>query len=130
MRIRPLRVEPNLRRSSNIQPVLGESLPHYMARKISRVNPATRWTSINCRHRSPESGLNDREIVLEALRSTQLINMLHEFIHQVALLTRRHGQVGYTRIEIPGVTSISEDFKHTIAENQQPTTDGDLTRLS
>ena len=64
------------------------------------------------------------------MRPTQMINMLHEFIHEATLMICRRGQVSYTRIEIPGVTSVAKYFKHTIAENQQSSPDGDSARLS
>ena len=77
-----------------------------------------------------EPSLNDGEVVVQAMRSAKLINMIQKFIHQAS---RPLGQSCHMRdasIQIPYGTFIAENFKDAIAKNQQTRAGWDSARLS
>ena len=77
-----------------------------------------------------EPSLDDGEIVVQARRSAKVINMIQEFIHQASLASGQGCQMRNAGIEIPRGTSIAEDFKHSVTENQEARACGDLARPS
>ena len=77
-----------------------------------------------------EPSLDYGEIVVQTRRSAKLINIIQEFIHKASLPFRQGCQIGNASIQIPRSTSVAEDFKHAIAEDQQARSRRDAARLS
>jgi hypothetical protein len=77
-----------------------------------------------------EPSLNDGEVVVQARRSTKVINMIQKFIHNVSLPFGQGCHMRDASIQIPYRTFIAKDFKDAVAEDQEARTDWDSGRLS
>ena len=52
-------------------------------------------------------------------RTTKLLNMIQELVHEVALFSFLHCQVGDTIGKIPHLAFVTKHFKYTITEDEQ-----------
>jgi hypothetical protein len=77
-----------------------------------------------------EPSLNDGEVVVQARRSAKVINMIQKFVHKASLSLGQGCHMRDASIQIPYGTFIAEDFKDTVAEDQQTRTGWDSARLS
>jgi hypothetical protein len=77
-----------------------------------------------------EPSLNDGEIVVQARRSAEVINMIQKFIHKTSLPLGQGCHIRDTSIQIPYRTVIAKDFKDAVAEDQKTRASWDLARLS
>ena len=66
-----------------------------------------------------KSRLDNREIIIQMWRTTKLLNMVQEFVHEVALFSALHRKVGDTIGKIPHLAFVTKHFKYTIAEDEQ-----------
>jgi hypothetical protein len=63
------------------------------------------------------------EVVVRARRSTQVINVIQKFIHNVSLPFGQGCHMRDASIQIPFGTFIAKDFKDAAAEDQKARTD-------
>jgi hypothetical protein len=77
-----------------------------------------------------EPRLDDGEIIIQVRRSAKMINMIQEIIHQASLPRGRGRQMCDASIQVPCITSIAEDFKDPVAEDEEAGAQRYLARLS
>ena len=78
--------------------------------------------------RLAESRFNDGKIVVQAWRSAEMVHVIQEVIHDALWSSGHLSQMGNASIQIPYLTSLLEDFKDAVAEDQQACTSRDGTR--
>ena len=78
--------------------------------------------------RLAESRFNNGKIVVQARRSAEMVHVIQEVIHDALRSSGHLSQMGDASIQIPYLTSLLEDFKDAVAEDQQACTSRDATR--
>ena len=75
-----------------------------------------------------ESRFDDGKIVVQTRRSAEMMHVIQEFIHDALRASGHLSKMGDTCIQIPYLPSLLEDFKDTVAEDQQACAGRDAAR--
>ena len=66
-----------------------------------------------------ESRFDDGKIVVQTRRSSEMVDVIQEFIHDAPWVSGHLSQMSDASVQIPYFTSLLEDFKDSVAEDQQ-----------
>ena len=66
-----------------------------------------------------ESRFDDGKIVVQTRRSAEMMHVIQEFIHDAPWVSGHLSQMSDASVQIPYFTSLLEDFKDSVAEDQQ-----------
>ena len=79
---------------------------------------------------SVEARFDDREIIVELIRTAEASDVLDEFIHHRFCALTQRPQIADASGQIPGRLVVIKDFKDTVAKDEQTRSVRDVTGIS